>query len=790
MNKVIHRPGRRRAELGLLLAAAALLCASSPARAAEYRDLPPPPQVKPNISEAIYYLTIVVNGRNDSGVVPVAWRDGNYYVEAAVLRRNHVRLNATQNGAVNVNRLEQVKTEYNASQQQLALTVPTSWLPEQNLQGDGGAGRIPSQSSPGLLFNYDAYYSSPRRGDDALTSWLEQRFFNDYGILSNSGTLTNSRDGNRRDGYLRYDTSWRYSDSDKMISYQAGDIISNSLTWSNSVRMGGLRIGRNFAIRPDVVTYPLIQYNGSAALPGTLDLFINGYKASSNALNPGPFTLTNVPYINGAGEATVVTTDALGRQVSTSVPFYVSNQLLRAGLSDFDLSLGALRKDYGVKNAAYTSQPAASAIYRYGLNNALTLSGHGETVDDLYLLGAGADFTVGHWGTVSSSFSHSERNAPGNQYSLGYSYYASLFSLSLQHMQRTSGYRDLTSWQYDSTMSRQVNQATFSSQIFGPRNGTLGIGYFDVQARDRSRTRLTNLSYSRALWGNSTMYLALNKTLGSENYSAQLQLIIPLSIGGNVNTGVQRNSEGRYTTRVGMSKSAPSEGGIGWNAAWSEGSSDYRQASLTWRAPYATLQGGAYGERGDINAWADASGSLIYMAGALFPSNRINDAFIVVDTGGYPDVPVRYENRSMGTTNKRGHLLVPWVNANYPAKVEIDPLQLPADVETPKVEARVAVKEGSGMLVSFPVERVLSANIVLHNGDEQPIAPGTPVTNEDNGESTLSGHQGLVYFSHLRNVNHLRFRQQDGHTCRATFSLPDTSRSMARVGPLTCDKAQ
>ena len=38
-------------------------------------------------------------------------------------------------------------------------------------------------------------------------------------------------------------------------------------------------------------------------------------------------TLTNVPFINGAGEAVVVTTDALGRQVSTSVPFYVTSTL-------------------------------------------------------------------------------------------------------------------------------------------------------------------------------------------------------------------------------------------------------------------------------------------------------------------------------------------------------------------------------------------------------------------------------------------------------------------------------
>ena len=68
-----------------------------------------------------------------------------------------------------------------------------------------------------------------------------------------------------------------------------------------------------------------------------------------------------MPYINGAGEATVVTTDAQGRQVVTSLPFYVSNTLLARGLSDFDLSVGRLRDDYGLRNSPMpTTPPAAS----------------------------------------------------------------------------------------------------------------------------------------------------------------------------------------------------------------------------------------------------------------------------------------------------------------------------------------------------------------------------------------------------------------------------------------------
>lgn len=71
------------------------------------------------------------------------------------------------------------------------------------------------------------------------------------------------------------------------------------------------------------------------------------------------------------------------------------------------------------------------------------------------------------------------------------------------------------------------------------------------------------------------------------------------------------------------------------------------------------LQGGLYGETGNYTRWADLSGSLVWMDNAVFASNRINDAFVLVSTKGYPQVPIRYENQLMGSTDDNGHLLVP-----------------------------------------------------------------------------------------------------------------------------------
>lgn len=264
--------------------------------------------------------------------------------------------------------------------------------------------------------------------------------------------------------------------------------------------MGGVRISRNFTVRPDLVTYPLLNWSGTAAVPGTVDLFVNGYKASSQAVNSGPYSLTNVPFINGAGEATVVTTDALGRQVSTTIPFYVSNKLLAKGLSDFDFSAGSLRRNYGTDNADY-GNAAVSGIYRYGLSNQLTGTVHSEISNGLMLTGLGADFTPGRLGTVSLSASSSQNNQHerGYQYTSGWSYYSKFWSLNLQHISVSGHYQDLSTTDTNMQLSRQSDQATVSIIPAGKIYGTFGLGYFSVQANDGTRTRLANFSWSHSL---------------------------------------------------------------------------------------------------------------------------------------------------------------------------------------------------------------------------------------------------------------------------------------------------
>ncbi|WDG57255.1 fimbrial biogenesis outer membrane usher protein [Pseudomonas chlororaphis] len=753
-------------------------------------ELPPPPSGMEAISDAQLFLELVVNQMNTGRVIAVEQRAGRLFVPAQALWESGMKLPDGLDAQVALDSLQGLHSDYDSQGQRLLLEVPPDWLPEQLIGSRQAYPRTPALSSFGALLNYDLYLNDTDDAGTYLAAWNEVRLFDGWGTLSNTGqyrrTFSGLGEGTLNNGYRRYDTTWRYSDDERLLTYEAGDLVSGALPWSNSVRLGGVQLSRDFAVRPDLVTYPLPQFAGEAAVPSSVDLFINGYKSSSADLQPGPYTLTNIPFINGAGEAVVVTTDALGRQVSTTVPFYVTSSLLQKGLSDFSVAAGTLRRDYTLRDFSY-GPGVTSGSLRYGLSDNLTLEGHAEAAQSLTLGGFGGNLRLGNFGVLNSAISQSRFDGQGGQQvSLGYQYSSQRYSLSYQRMQRRDGYADLTV--VDSpyaSLSQRSEQLTLSLNL--ERYGSLGAGYFDVRAADDSRTRLLNLTWSKPLWRSSSFYLSANREIGDSNWAVQAQLVIPFDLHGSLSLSSERSKDGQDRQRVNYSRAVPSEGGVGFNLGYAQGDAPaYRQADLTWRLQSVQLQAGVYGSSEAETRWADASGSLVWMDRQVFAANRIDDAFVVVSTDGYRDIPVRYENQLVGRTDKNGHLLVPWSSAYYRGKYEIDPLNLPANVQSPLVEQRVAVRRGSGYLVAFPLTRIVAASVVLVDARHQELPLGSLVTHEQSGAQAVVGWDGLVYLENLAPNNSLRVSLADGSSCQVSFTLEPEQEQVPLIGPLVC----
>ena len=740
------------------------------------------------------YLELVINGVATGSVVPVEERDGSYFVSAGHLRSLSIRVSEGSDELVAVDRLDGVDVRYDSHGQRLLVDVPSSWLPTQAVGRRGRRERIPARTSRGLVFNYDLHASEARRSGQ-YTAWTEQRWFDGWGSISTTGAFRGRFGRSETDPhFVRFDTAFTYNDEDRAVTYRVGDTVTGSLPWTRSVRLAGASIARRFSIRPDLITYPLPQFSGQATVPSAVDLLIEGRPSLSAEVPPGPFVIDDVPQMTGAGTATIVTTDATGRQVSTDVSFYVANTLLRKGLADYSLSAGVMRRGYGVTSFDY-GQPAGSGFFRYGLTNAISIATHADGGPGVLSGGVGADARLWQAGVVSVSFAtsrHARRD--GQQYSVGYTYRRPHFAVTLRRIERTSSFADLTVLDRPmadslSLRMQRLDQATLSFQL-GRKGGSLNLGYFDtLDQGGGDRRRVTSLSYHRGFIGRSSVNFTYHHRIdgrADRDRTAQVQLVLPLGRGGTVSARVAPQGTDEPRGSLSYNRTAPIGGGIGWNVG-AESDSDRGHAQVMWRTRHVDLQAGARSQDGRTNgSWMSASGALILMGGGVFTTSRVADAFVLVDTDGHAGVPVRYEHHLVGRTNGNGHLMVPFAPAYYGATYEIDPLGLDPDVRTPVTRQRVAVRRHAGLVVRFPIERVASALVALVDTDGNPVPVGSGVVVAGREEILVVGWGGVVYLENAQASNELAVTLPDGRRCRATVEYTAALGILPKIGPVVC----
>ena len=771
--------------LVLLLALPATSAAANSASAAHYGDLPPPENPGAAAIEAPQQLELelIVNGLATGRIARVETGHGQYWLHTADLRDAGIRIAATSD-IVDLATLDGVRADYDRPRQRLYLTVTPDLLPRQRVTAKQRK-ITPASYDTGALLNYDSYVSGGG-GKMQASLFHEARVFGRAGTVSTSGAL---RTGPGK-SYVRHDTLFRRSDEATATTIEVGDFITRTLPWAPAVRLGGLQFSRDFSVRPDVVTFPLPEFRGTAALPSTVDLIVGGQRVAGGRVDPGPFAIESLPPINGYGEANLVVTDMHGRAIEQNLPFYVSSALLRPGLTDFAIAFGAFRENYGIRDFDYRGV-AGSASARHGVTDMLTLEVRAEIADDSSLAGGGAVVRLGKAGTLSTAYARSFRDgADGGQWTLGYDYQARGFSVGLRHSRRGAAYVDMGLAAHEAG-EEQVTAATLSLSL--GRAGTLGLGYFDIRREGRVDARLANASWSLPLWLGSRLYASASRGFEDDRWSGALTLAMPLGgRGGTLAGGVTARTGADAVWRADYTRPVPVAGGLGWGAGvvGQGGARDWR-GDMTWRTDPIQLRAGAYGGGGEATGWFGASGSLVFIDGALFAANRVADAFAVVSTGT-PGIPVRYENQLVGTTGGGGRLLIPSASAWYAAKYEIDPLGLPADVKVGAVEQHVAVPRGGGHVVRFAVEPLRPARAMLKRADGAFVPAGASASLDgDSAAATIVGWDGMIFLDSIGKGTEPRViavALPDGGRCAATFTPPQAAAASAitDLGELTC----
>jgi outer membrane usher protein len=731
------------------------------------------------------YLDLTLNG-TDRGLVHFGYRDGKLWASRATLQQLGFALPADGADPVRLDSLPGVQVSYDAQQQSATLTVPLQLLRlSTHVIGARGPSSPQASASPGALLNYNLYATHDTQGGATASAYTELRLFGATGVLSSTGLTQASRtDGGWNGRSVRLDTTWSRSFPEHMLTLEAGDTLTGGTSWSRPTRIGGVQIGTNFALQPYRITAPLPQFLGQATLPSQVELYVNGMKQYSGQVPVGPFQLNAVPGVNGAGNAQLVLTDALGRVTTVDFSLYDAQQLLQKGLTDWSAGFGFVREDYGLRSFSYAHDPMGSGSWRRGLSDRFTASAHAEVSKGLANAGVGGDWLLGTAGVLSGSAARSSyRGLGGSQLSLGYQWINNRFNFSAQGTRSSSGYRDVAAL-YGSPSPRL--SASVQGGISTHALGNFGVSYVHLRYLEQT-SRYASGYWYRSFGHGASLSLNLNQNL-DQSRDRSVFLSFSLSLGDRtyMSTGLDHQGS-RNMVDASITRSLPTGGGFGWRAQTQQGEGTRTGlAELDYLGRYGQAEAGVMRFGGESTAYAGGNGSLVLMGGHAFAARSIYNGFAVVSTDGIADVPVKLENNPIGHTDEHGLLLVTPLNAYQNNKLSIDPMQLPADVRVGRIDLQASPTDRAGTLVRFDLEPIRAASVLLHDATGKPLPLGSQVRVRGQQDTALVGFDGAAYLDTLAEHNVLDVSLPEGGRCSTRFDYRKQGDGIPQIGPLTC----
>jgi len=679
------------------------------------------------------------------------------------------------------------------------------------------------RSDLAAVVNYGFYASSGAKDiKDALnfkgvSGNLEGRISGQFGTFNSGHLVTYSSKADDVYKSVRLESYWSYSDPRKLYTYRAGDVVSRSLPWSRSVRLGGFQIRRNFTLRSDLVIMPLPSFSGSAAVPSAVDIYINNAKRATENIPVGPFSLTDMPIVSGGNKARLVVRDAQGRETVTEMSFFGSSDMLAQGLLDFSVEAGLPRQYYGSRSDNYDNRLFVSATARYGLSNNLTLEGHAEIGGKFFNGGVGTTFTLWDFGALSLAASGSSyKGRSGQQLAAGLQLQKWGFSLSARTQRTYNDYDDIASvtaerlrdrdyikdWNPDNSFpdnfdrapdlnirpAKTINQISFGIPLhFDPTS--LNFTYTEVKNHDGDDSRYLGFSLSRSFDQKAYGYInGFQDLRRSNSYSIFAGLTISLDDRHSVSYDVNNDHNGtNFTSRL-RRQMGGEIGDYGWTLRDIEGNRKQRGASGSYRTPFAVAAGSIEQYENSYQATADINGAVVLAGGSVIPSNSIYDSFAVVDTGT-PNVSVYYQNSYYGKTGWNGKLVIPKLVSYRENRLSIDMETLPLDTLVTETDVLVTPAYQSGIVENFGgvgKSDYILVSLKDESGAFIELGSYAGVVGSDQGFDVAYDGMGVLPTKRLKYPARIMVERPDNRFCQAILNSYDKSSVTSGALVLTC----
>ncbi|HFF5576371.1 TPA: fimbria/pilus outer membrane usher protein, partial [Acinetobacter baumannii] len=758
------------------------------------------------------FLNVFVNSTTSNDLIAVTKdQDEKLYIRARDLKTLRLKLDEQISDSqwVCINDLKGIQFKYLENEQSLKLNIPpdmlTGYAVDLNGQQITSPHLLKMKPLNAAILNYSLYNTITN--DENVFSGSAEGIFNSAIGNFSSGVLYNGSNETSysHEKWVRLESKWQYVDPEKVRIYTLGDFISNSPDWGSSVRLAGFQWSSAYTQRGDLVTSALPQFSGSAALPSTLDLYVNQQKIYSGLVPSGPFDIKQLPFISG-NEVTLVTTDATGQQSITKQAYYFSSKILAKGINEFSVDVGVPRYNYGLFSNDYDDATFASGAIRYGYSNSLTLSGGVEaSTDGLSNLGTGFAKNLFGFGVINADIAASQYKDEN-----GYSALVGLEGRISKNISFNTSYRKVFDNYFDLARVSQVRYLKDNQMTSEPQNYLsysaladeifraginynfyagygVYLGYNQIKYSDNSY-KLVSANLSGSLNKNWGFYTSAYKDYENQkDYGIYFALRYTPSSRVNAITSIS-NESGKTTYRQEINGfSDPQIGAFGWGG-YVERDQDANQnnasiyGSYRARAAYLT---GRYNRIGDNDQVAvSATGSLVAAAGRVFAANEIGDGYAVVTNAG-PQSQILNGGVNLGKTDKSGRFLIPSLVPYQENHIYLDPSYLPLNWSVKSTDQETVVGYRQGSLIDFGAKQVVSGLVKLVDQNNSPLLPGYTVHINGHEESII-GYDGEVFIQNLLKQNKLEVDLLDHGSCQVDFTYNGNQYSTKKLGPYVC----
>jgi outer membrane usher protein len=714
-------------------------------------------------------LEVQLNGQPRSEVIAVRQdHDGHLLVRRADLVNLGIRLPDAAAGTGRV--MEQwirlvdipgLRAQLDFARQRLGLTASAQRLPATEIALLDSSTDPPLPSTPGFLLRYDLYGAY----DNARTYAASQLGIGAFaGAWSMDSSWLVRSDASS--AATRLETSISRDWPEHLTSLRIGDSISAPGNWGRSVRMGGLHWGTDFGTQPGLITFPLPAMRGEAVVPSTADVYVNGTLRARRNIEPGEFSLRDLPVVTGAGNVQVVVRDALGREQAISQSYFASEELLRPGLTAYSLDIGAIREDYGIEDSRY-GRAFGSAELRRGLTEALTMAVRAESASDLSV--GGVNVTTGFASGLLLSAAvvgSDDGQRTGNLFQFGIDRAMGPLSSGFRLRRASKTFQQLGA---PAGREREKNSADLYLGFGAGRAGNVGIVYAMRETHAGTRVRMLSASHGvtvRALGflstsfnldndGNSLVWMGLTRPIG-ERTSSRLAISHDESNGSSMAAGV--------------ASSLPTGEGTAFHLDVEQGEAAALSAGIQTQRSALSLSADGRFVPGASRVGAGAAGALLFVGkhvAAVRDADR-ERSFALVEIPDAAHIPIYRDNHKAAQTDARGFAVIPGLRPFDANRLRVDPIDLPLDVRLDGSEVKVTPYRRGAVRVRFSAE-VGGAMVRLVTETYGPVPAGAIVSVEARRFPVAGG--GAVYLEGVTG-DVLLEATWSSRRCRARLTIP------------------